>query len=53
MRVKLPELFGVLPKAPLVIEAVPEYMEKQQAAAYYLAGTPDGKRPGTVFVNTR
>ena len=52
MRAKLPDLFGVLPKAPLVVEAVPEYMEKQQSAAYYQPGTPDGKRPGEVFVNT-
>ena len=52
MRPKLPELFGRLPKAPLVVKAVPEYMEKDQAPAYYEQGTPDGSRPGTVFVNT-
>lgn len=52
MRAKLPELFGTLPKAPLEVQKVPEYMEKQQAAAYYQQGTADGKRPGIVFVNT-
>jgi uncharacterized protein (DUF885 family) len=52
MKPKLPELFGRLPKAPLEIVPVPEYMEKDQAAAYYDNGTPDGKRPGRVFVNT-
>ncbi len=52
MRPKLPELFARLPKAPLVVEAVPAYMAKDQAPAYYEAGTPDGSRPGTVFVNT-
>lgn len=52
MRPKLPQLFGRLPKAPLVVEAVPEFMEKDQAPAYYEQGTPDGSRPGTVFVNT-
>jgi uncharacterized protein (DUF885 family) len=52
MRPKLPQLFGVLPKAPLVVEAIPEYMEKDQAPAYYEQGTPDGSRPGTVRVNT-
>jgi uncharacterized protein (DUF885 family) len=52
MRPKLPELFGRLPKAPLTVEAVPEFMEKDQAPAYYEHGTPDGSRPGTVFVNT-
>ncbi len=52
MRPKLPQLFGRLPKAPLVVMAVPAYSEKDQAAAYYEHGTPDGSRPGTVFVNT-
>lgn len=52
MRPKLPDLFTRLPKAPLVVEAVPAYMAKDQADAYYEQGTPDGSRPGTVFVNT-
>jgi uncharacterized protein (DUF885 family) len=52
VRPKLPELFGRLPKAKLVVEAVPEYMEKDQAPAYYERGTLDGKRPGTIFINT-
>jgi len=52
MRPKLPQLFGRLPKAPLVVMPVPEYTEKDQAAAYYEHGTPDGSRPGTVFINT-
>lgn len=52
MRPKLPELFNRLPKAPLQVEAVPQFMEKDQAPAYYEHGTPDGSRPGTVFVNT-
>jgi uncharacterized protein (DUF885 family) len=52
MRPKLPQLFGRLPKAPLVVEPVPEYAEKDQAAAYYEQGSPDGSRPGKVFVNT-
>jgi len=52
MRPKLPELFNRLPKAPLTVEAVPAFMEKDQAPAYYEQGTPDGSRPGRVFVNT-
>ncbi len=52
MRPKLPQLFGRLPKAPLVVMKVPAYMEAQQSAAYYQPGTPDGSRPGEVFVNT-
>lgn len=52
MKPRLPELFGTLPKAPLVVVPVPQYMEKDQAAAYYDNGTPDGSRPGRVYVNT-
>lgn len=52
MQPKLPELFGTLPKAPLEVVPVPKYMEKDQAAAYYDNGTPDGSRPGRVYVNT-
>ena len=52
MKPKLPELFGRLPKAPLEVGPVPSYMEKDQAAAYYDNGTPDGSRPGRVYVNT-
>ena len=52
MKPKLPELFGRLPKAPLEIVPVPSYMEKDQSAAYYDNGTPDGSRPGRVYVNT-
>jgi uncharacterized protein (DUF885 family) len=52
MQPKLPELFGRLPKAPLQVVPVPAYVEKDQAAAYYNNGTPDGSRPGMVYVNT-
>jgi uncharacterized protein (DUF885 family) len=52
MKPKLPQLFGRLPKAFLTVEAVPEFLAKDSAPAYYEAGTPDGKRPGTFFVST-
>jgi uncharacterized protein (DUF885 family) len=52
MKPKLPQLFGRLPKAPLDVQQVPDYMAKNQAPAYYEQGTPDGKRPGIFFVNT-
>lgn len=52
MKPKLPTLFGRLPKAPLEVVAVPSYIEKDQAAAYYERGTADGSRPGRVNVNT-
>ena len=52
MEPKLPGLFGTLPRAKLEVEPVPAFIEKDQAAAYYNQGTPDGKRPGRVDVNT-
>jgi uncharacterized protein (DUF885 family) len=52
MQPKLPSLFGTLPKAKLEVVAVPAYIEKDQAAAYYSEGSQDAKRPGRVYVNT-
>ena len=52
MQAKLPQIFGVLPKATLEIVKVPDYMAAQQSQAYYDGGTTDGKRPGRVYVNT-
>ncbi|WP_446741733.1 DUF885 domain-containing protein [Silvibacterium acidisoli] len=51
MKPKLPQLFGTLPKAPLEVKPVPEYMQQDQTQAYYMEGSPDGKRPGAVYVN--
>ncbi|MEP7015980.1 MAG: DUF885 domain-containing protein [Verrucomicrobiota bacterium] len=48
MEPKLPELFGLLPKAPVTVEPIPEF--NKAAATHYVAGTPDGKRPGRVVV---
>jgi uncharacterized protein (DUF885 family) len=48
---KLPELFGRLPKAKLEILPVEAFREKT-ASTSYVQGTPDGSRPGHVFVNT-
>ena len=44
MQPKLPELFGLLPKAPVTVEAIPDFAKA--AATHYVRGTPDGKRPG-------
>ncbi len=51
METKLPELFGTLPKAKLIVTSVPEYMEKESSTQYQ-RGTPDGSRPGQVWVRT-
>jgi uncharacterized protein (DUF885 family) len=50
---KLPQLFGRLPKAKLVVLPVEEFREKEASDAAYDTGSPDGSRPGRVWVNTR
>jgi uncharacterized protein (DUF885 family) len=52
MQPRLPELFGTLPKARLEVVAMPDYMAPNQPQAFYDQGTPDGRRPGNVDVNT-
>lgn len=51
MEAKLPEYFGTLPKAPVVIKAVEPFREKSAGKAFYQAPAPDGSRPGTYYVN--
>jgi hypothetical protein len=50
MEPKLPELFTLLPKSPVTVEAIPAF--HSATATHYVPGTPDGKRPGRVVVAT-
>jgi len=50
MEPKLPDLFTLLPKSPVTVEAIPSF--QAAAATHYVVGTPDGKRPGRVVVAT-
>ena len=52
MEPKLPQLFGLLPKARVEVVPVQSYRENEAAGAEYNEGTPDGSRPGKVYVNT-
>jgi uncharacterized protein (DUF885 family) len=52
MQAKLPTLFGRLPKAPFEVAAVPDFLEKNSAPAYYEAAAPDGSRPGRLRIDT-
>lgn len=52
MYAKLPQLFGRLPKAALEIQPTPSFREGSSASADYNPGSPDGVRPGRVYVNT-
>jgi uncharacterized protein (DUF885 family) len=50
MEPKLPQLFTLLPKSPVTVEAIPAF--QSAAATHYVTGTPDGQRPGRVVVAT-
>jgi len=52
MQPELPKLFGLLPKNKVEVLPVEQYREKEAAGAEYHQGTPDGTRPGQVYVNT-
>jgi len=52
MQPELPKLFGLLPKTKVQVMAVEAYREKEAPGAEYHQGTPDGSRPGQVYVNT-
>ncbi len=52
MQAELPILFGHLPAEKLDIQAAPAYLEKDAPPAYYQPGSPDGSRPGLLFINT-
>ena len=50
MQPHLPELFGVFPRNPLTVEAVPA--SQPNNPTHYIFGTPDGSRPARVVVAT-
>jgi uncharacterized protein (DUF885 family) len=47
----LPDYFGLLPKADLVVKRVEAFRERDGAAQHYYPGTPDGSRPGTYYAH--
>lgn len=48
---KLPEFFGILPKAGLQVKRVEPFREQDGGAAHYARGTKDGSRPGTFYAH--
>ena len=52
MYAKLPQLFGRLPKAKMEVLPTESFREAQASSAEYSTGSPDGTRPGRVYVNT-
>ena len=53
VRAKLPQYFGALPKADLIIKRVPKNIEAAQPGGYYNNASLDGKRPGIYYINLR
>lgn len=51
MRSKLPEYFGLLPKAELVVKRVEAFREQDGAAQHYQTGSTDGARPGVYYAH--
>lgn len=49
----LPDWFGLLPKAKVVVKRVPVYAEKSATGGFYDAPALDGSRPGTYWINLR
>ena len=48
---KLPQYFGLLPKAPLEVKRVEAFREQAGGAQHYRAATPDGSRPGIYYAH--
>lgn len=51
IRQVLPQYFGLLPKAELVVRRVEPFREQPGAAQHYYPGTPDGSRPGIYYAH--
>ncbi|MBC2838825.1 DUF885 domain-containing protein [Robiginitalea sp. SC105] len=51
LTLKLPEYFGILPKAGLEVRRVESFREQDGAPQHYMPGTPDGLREGTYYAH--
>ena len=48
---ELPNWFGLLPRADVVVKRVEPFREQDGAAQHYFPGTPDGARPGIYYAH--
>ena len=48
---RLPDYFGILPKADLVVRRVEAFREQDGAPQHYSLGAPDGSRPGVYYAH--
>jgi uncharacterized protein (DUF885 family) len=53
MQARLPEVFSVVPKAPVEVRRVPPSIQAGAPGGYYQNATLDGARPGIYFINLR
>jgi uncharacterized protein (DUF885 family) len=51
IKVQLPDYFGLLPKAELVVKRVEAFREQDGAAQHYSRSTADGARPGVYYAH--
>lgn len=51
MRTRLPDAFGILPKADIRVKRVEVFREKSAGKAFYQSPATDGSRPGTFYAN--
>jgi len=51
MEAKIPEYFGLTPKAPMVVKRVEAFREQSAGKAFYQSPAVDGSRPGIYYAN--
>jgi uncharacterized protein (DUF885 family) len=51
MRARLPDVFLAAPPLPLELRATEAYRAAGAPSGFYESGTPDGRRPGVVYLN--
>ncbi|MFV0277820.1 MAG: DUF885 domain-containing protein [Parahaliea sp.] len=51
MRQRLPEQFGLIPRAELLVKRVESFREKSAGKAFYSGPPADGSRPGIYYAN--
>lgn len=50
---RAPQWFGRMPRAPLEVRRVPEFLENAAPGAYYAQPALDGSSPGVYYINLR
>lgn len=51
MEAQLPDYFGLVPKADMIVKRVEPFREQSAGKAFYQSPSKDGSRPGTYYAN--